>query len=259
MKKGLNFSCIYIIVNPRGKVYIGQTNNYIERYDDYKKARNIFGQRRVYNSILKYGFHNHTMNVLRECDSKELNAWEAFYINLFSSTNADFGLNIRYGGGSKGKHSDETKILISKSKTGIKRKPFSKSWIDNISKSHKNINKDAKWLLNLKIAAEKRKEMGGYVITESQKEKFRESYKKYLKSEKGMLHAASSGGRCKKIFGIPINQYTKEGDFIKTWDSARCAAKGLGLTHPNIVNCCNNKAKSAGGFVWKKRGEVLNN
>ena len=49
----------------------------------------------------------------------------------------------------------------------------------------------------------------------------------------------------------PILQYTKEGEFIKEWTSGREASIVLRIPPGNITKCCQDKRKSAGGFVWK--------
>ena len=48
-----------------------------------------------------------------------------------------------------------------------------------------------------------------------------------------------------------IIQYDKNGKYIKTWDGLCDAEYELEITRKNIHKCCNNKRKTAGGFVWK--------
>lgn len=47
----------------------------------------------------------------------------------------------------------------------------------------------------------------------------------------------------------PVLQYTKDGYFIKEFISATIAKKETGICH--IGACCNEKRKTAGGYVWK--------
>lgn len=49
----------------------------------------------------------------------------------------------------------------------------------------------------------------------------------------------------------PINQYTKDGVFIKRWAAAKEAARELGLSQGNITSCCQGNYKSTGGFTFK--------
>lgn len=50
-----------------------------------------------------------------------------------------------------------------------------------------------------------------------------------------------------------VDQYTKEGVFIKTWDSMMDVKRELWLNNSNISNCCNwiYWFKTVGGFIWK--------
>ena len=52
--------------------------------------------------------------------------------------------------------------------------------------------------------------------------------------------------RCK-----PVDQYTLDGAFVKTWSSTREAARELGLTPANICHCLNGEQHTAGGFIWR--------
>ena len=42
---------------------------------------------------------------------------------------------------------------------------------------------------------------------------------------------------------------TKEGIFIKMWESINLAEKTLNIK--NISTCCQNKRKTSGGYIWK--------
>ena len=48
-----------------------------------------------------------------------------------------------------------------------------------------------------------------------------------------------------------LNQYTKNGEFIKTWDTMSEASRELGVPVSSISLCCKGNYKTAGGFVWK--------
>ena len=54
----------------------------------------------------------------------------------------------------------------------------------------------------------------------------------------------------KKSRGKAINQYTKEGIFLKTFDSVSDAAKELGCCVAAISNCCLGRTKTSQGFRW---------
>lgn len=48
-----------------------------------------------------------------------------------------------------------------------------------------------------------------------------------------------------------IVQYTKNLEFVKLWNSARDIQNTFGFAESNINKCCNDKVKSAYGYVWK--------
>lgn len=50
---------------------------------------------------------------------------------------------------------------------------------------------------------------------------------------------------------IPIYQLTKEGEIIKEWECAAAVAKELNISRIGIRRCCQGKAFTAGGYVWK--------
>lgn len=50
---------------------------------------------------------------------------------------------------------------------------------------------------------------------------------------------------------IPILQFSKEGNFIKQWDSTSQAGKELNIHTSNITMCLKGKIKQAKGFKWK--------
>ena len=48
-----------------------------------------------------------------------------------------------------------------------------------------------------------------------------------------------------------ISQYSLDGAFIKSWDSAKEAQDVLGVKNTNIIKVCKGKRYSAGGYLWK--------
>jgi hypothetical protein len=54
-----------------------------------------------------------------------------------------------------------------------------------------------------------------------------------------------------KKAGRRVEQYTKDMELIKLWDSVSEAQRYLGIEATNIVKCCRGKGKTAGGFVWR--------
>lgn len=49
----------------------------------------------------------------------------------------------------------------------------------------------------------------------------------------------------------PIDQYSKDGQFIRRFESIKQASYELGICDSTISACAKGKVKSAGGFIWK--------
>lgn len=48
-----------------------------------------------------------------------------------------------------------------------------------------------------------------------------------------------------------ICQFSKSGEFIKMWDSARDIQNNTGFCESNINKCCNHLIKSYKGYIWE--------
>lgn len=66
-------------------------------------------------------------------------------------------------------------------------------------------------------------------------------------------HKGSNIGKYSKEsnYHKEVNQYTIQGEFIKTWICAYDIQKELNIWSTSISKCCNNNLKTAGGFIWK--------
>ena len=80
----------------------------------------------------------------------------------------------------------------------------------------------------------------------------------------GLKHSSKS--KTKTIVGgshhcaIPIDMYSKNGKFIRSFDSIVEAQEETGIkSKSNIIQCCKGKVFSAGGYRWTLKGESLKN
>ena len=125
-----------------GRVYVGQTIKHLEkRIADHKHSSKNPKHDHFRSAIKKYGFENFEWEIIKECHSKEeLDSQEILYIELFHSTNPEKGFNLK-SGGSRGKHSEKTKKIISEGKIAEKNGMFGKdAWNKgkNLTDEHKN-------------------------------------------------------------------------------------------------------------------------
>lgn len=115
---------IYKIVNPKGRVYIGQSMNIEHRWAHYKNLQ-CKDQVKLLRSLVKYGPENHKFEILEQCTN--LNERERYYQELYNAV--EKGLNLRYvkAGDKSGSLSIETRNRMSESKKGSKNTMFGKS------------------------------------------------------------------------------------------------------------------------------------
>jgi|694.fasta_scaffold103928_3 group I intron endonuclease len=174
---------IYKIISPSCKIYIGQSWNIENRFSKYKSLSSVKKQRILYNSLLKYGWENHTFEIIEHCldniTQKELDDLEIYYIKFYKDS-GHILLNIKEGGlggkhhtesiekmlNTRGKwnHTEESKKLISDKHKGMKHssetiakmkgRKFSKEHIDklkNRKRSDLTIEKFKKLILPGKL------------------------------------------------------------------------------------------------------------
>lgn len=48
----------------------------------------------------------------------------------------------------------------------------------------------------------------------------------------------------------PINQYDKNGNFLKSWSCSKEASNYLKIDSSTITKCCRGKKKTCGGYCW---------
>lgn len=66
------------------------------------------------------------------------------------------------------------------------------------------------------------------------------------RNDKIVPHLIDNGMKSAKA----VQQYNRDGTFIKTWDSLRSIERELKIPHSNIMSAIKRNG-SAGGFVWK--------
>lgn len=107
--------------------------------------------------------------------------------------------------------------------------PDNKSEIDHI-----NANKTDNQVCNLQWCSHKENINNPLTIVKINKNA-------HLKNKFGIEHPKSK----------PIIQFSKDGEFIKKWNSGMDAQRELGLFCTSISACCKGKLKTAGGYIWR--------
>jgi len=117
---------IYRFTSPSGKMYIGQSINFAERYKKYKNNTNSV-RKYFSNAISKYDgiekFYIRFLAVIELSDSveeskAELDQLEIYYIDKFDTLNCGYNLTGGGNGSFKRTVTDETRKKLSAANTG---------------------------------------------------------------------------------------------------------------------------------------------
>jgi len=253
---------IYKITNTvTSKCYIGVTiqQNYEARWRKHRNCLNYKeGCPLLKASMKKHGLDKFTFKIILICFDEDLLKYEREYIKKYNSQVPN-GYNILPGGqlgdGMLGyKHTPET---IEKIKESGKRfreanphhfETYREKHIDAIKKIDisdrvKNSENFKKAVAEGRIGGADRKING---LSKSTKQKISESLKNYYKD-----NIFDRGEGVRNALSKAIAQYAINGDFIREYKSAAEAGRITTVKQSNIRNALSNKAKTAGGFLWK--------
>lgn len=104
------------------KKYIGQSNNINYRWIHHKWClnNNCHSNSYLQRAWNKYGEKYFKFYIIEKCDSSLINNKEMYYIDLYKTMVSKNGYNLDSGGNLNKKHSEITKIKISRANTGRK-------------------------------------------------------------------------------------------------------------------------------------------
>lgn len=239
---------IYKILNPNGKIYIGQTNNIEKRKRDYSNKR-CKGQKLIYRSIEKYGWERHKFDIILGLnDINRIDEIEIFFIKFYKSYNIENsnGLNLTTGGKSMRGYK-KTPEDIKKMSDSLKGK--SRKWTESakikLSETRKRQYREGE-LKHPALGVKRSLETCLLISSKKIGKTISEETRQILKAaQQKALKKIGHGRNIKRVY-----QYTKEGFFIKEWCFVKQASKELGINNSDIGAVCHNRKKSAGGYRW---------
>lgn len=214
---------IYKITSPSGKLYVGKTYDLRKRINSHKCSSKVNKNIILYNSIRKYGWDAHKLEIIEEVDKLLLNEREVFWIkelNSYCYDNAN-GLNMTKGGegqSSTWMHKTELRKFFSDKFSGegnpFYGKKHTKETIQFFSENAKIRNKKE-----------------GRVVPK-------------WGAEKGRLKVIKS-----------VISYDSNGNFYKEYESVTNASKDLGLPTSSVSASCRGAQTNSGGYIFKFKTE----
>lgn len=207
---------VYCHSFPNGKKYIGITSQIPERRWG-NQGQGYKNQGLVWNAILKFGWDNILHGILAEVDDIETaEYYEQYYITIYQADNRKYGYNIKSGGrAAKGhKLSPEVVKKMSESRKG------ENNWIYG-----KHLSEETK--IKLSIAHKGKCDI----------EAIRKAAKERM------------GGKAYNARKVAC--FTRDGEYIKSFDSLADAGREYGIRPQDIYNCCNGRQLTTHGKRWK--------
>lgn len=225
---------IYKITSPTNRVYIGQSRNIEKRKYHYSILFNVSSQRRLYNSLKKYGWKAHKFKIIEECLFEDLNKKERYWQDFYNVLSKN-GLNCLLTSSDekpmiRSKQSIERQVKKTKGRKG-------KPWTEEAKE---------KSLITRRETLLKK----GIIMKTKEEKLLEKDIKKQIKAnkpEKPLIIRLKKGVKRQ----VKIKQFDLQGNFIKEWDSLKDAAKNLGISHSKISLCLRGIRNKAGRFKWE--------
>lgn len=248
---------IYGLIDPLSNElrYVGKSikpNNRLRKHISERFTHDSYKDRWI-RKIVDQGVRPELI-IIDEVPYGEWQFWEQHYISYYKMIGCRL-TNGTIGGdqppSTKGrKHTEESKQKMSESKKG-KAIPWLNGGLERSEEHRNNLSKSLKG----RISPNK-----GKKFSDEYKNKLSESHRGLNSGEKHPMYGKTHSEETKKKISEsskkprpnrlkPILQYSKDNKFIKEWESITHASDELKIN--NISACCNNKLKTAGGFIWK--------
>ena len=225
--RGLVDPCIYMLIAPNGKIYVGSTiNGFHSRSKTYRneKAHCLIGR-----ALKKYNARDFTFSILEsssEWQKGKLQKREQHYMDTLHPFGTR-GYNIERVAGMV---TAPTRYVSQFTRAGEPLASFeSAKWASVVTGVH---GSDITSCCKGKLPG-----AGGYLWLYSEDATQQEI-------ERRVERAASKKKK------RSVSQYTRAGVLVKEYESGNQAARETGVNGPSITTCCKGKKPSAGGYLW---------
>ncbi len=214
---------IYKILSPTGRLYVGKTYDLRKRINCHKCASKKGSSIILHNSIAKYGWDTHKLEIIETVDDSRLNEREIFWISEMKTYCYDFpqGMNMTKGGDGQRTtwmHKIEQRATQSKRFTGIGNPFYGKKHTDETKK----------------------------IIS-------RKNYENNIRTGKTIPEWGAEKGR--EVVRRKIICYKNDGSLFKEYPSLSSAAKDLKMTHGSICDSLRYNTWAFGKYTFRYKTE----
>ena len=193
---------IYSIINPKGRMYIGQTYDLRKRIICHISNAKTGSDLLLHKSIRKYGWENHILDIIEEVDDKMMSEREMYWIEKYNTFryNNKMGMNLTRGGeGYRGKWSHD---------------------IERVKKASEKLSGSGNHFYGRKHTEETKKQLGKL------------AYDRCISS--GQIIPEWGVRKMLELCSKPIVCYNLKGDFLSNYKSCAEAARQLNLNVGDI-------------------------
>lgn len=226
---------IYKIENKiNHKIYIGQSIDIQKRWSCHLALYHNSASK-LHLAMKEDGVENFFLTILEECSREELDEKERYWISFYNSVQE--GYNNTEGGTKSFRNITQEKKIFQYDLEGKFIQEF-----NSMQEAAKAVGLSG---ANLTTCCQgKQKTVGGFQWSYEKKD-----FLTPVINERNQNHIWSSNKR-------KINQYSKSGNFIATFESAHEAARINNIkSSSHITECCNGKRKTCSGYIWKYNEE----
>jgi group I intron endonuclease len=238
---------LYKITNPSNKSYIGITKRFKVRMKQYEKGWS-HSQKALHASFEKYGFKNHKIEIIAQCQESVVD-WTEQTLILIHNTYGENGLNLTKGGrfynlmGDKNINKNNSLSRTGKKFTEERKKNISNS-LKGLTPWNKELNKDSdKRIKNYGLKLKKSK-------PEAEQVRLKNLRKGIPHTEEMKNHLRETSLKHADKFRKKVIRISSEG-FEQIFESITAAAISVNAKTTDVSKILRGKGLTCKGFKFK--------